>query len=304
MQRINILVTGSNGLIGQKIIGALKEGGGFDWTATSRGGNRNKALDDHRYISCDLKDHEALTAVFESVRPHAVIHTAAMANADACELAPGESHVTNVQAVQRLIALCTEHRAQLIHLSTDFVFSGKGGPYEEGEVPHPVNTYGAHKLEAERLIQESAIDWAIVRTILVYGVLPNLSRSNIVLWAKQALESGQQISVVDDQWRMPTLAEDLAKGCLAIAAKKAKGIYHISGYEEYSIYELVEAVADFWHLDKSLIGKVHSASLKQPAQRPQRTGFVLDKAKHVLDFVPHSFEEGLLLVDQQLKALR
>src|SRR5690606_6363003 len=113
--------------------------------------------------------------------------------------------------------------------------------------------------------------------------------SNIVLWAKDALEKGKPLNVVNDQWRMPTLAEDLAEACVLVATTGAEGIFHISGKDLFAIHELVAAVADFWKLDKSLIQQVSSATLRQAAPRPARTGFVLDKARHVLGYNPHSF---------------
>jgi dTDP-4-dehydrorhamnose reductase len=136
---------------------------------------------------------------------------------------------------------------------------------------------------------------------LVFGVVDNMSRSNVVLWAKSALEKGAPIKVVDDQFRMPTLAEDLADGCLLAAAQKAQGIFNISGPDYMSILELVNRVADFFHLDKSIVQRSDSSSLNQPAKRPPRTGFDLSKSRRVLGYNPHSFEEGLAILQQQLQ---
>jgi dTDP-4-dehydrorhamnose reductase len=128
-----------------------------------------------------------------------------------------------------------------------------------------------------------------------------MSRSNVVLWAKSALEKGDKINVVDDQFRSPTLAEDLAMGCFLIAEKEATGIYNLSGKDTMSILELVQTVADFYGLDKSLINPIKSNTLNQPAKRPPITGFILDKAKNELGYNPHSFLEGLQILDSQLK---
>ncbi len=128
-----------------------------------------------------------------------------------------------------------------------------------------------------------------------------MSRSNIVLWAKDALGKGQKINVIDDQFRSPTLSEDLADGCIAIADKGATGIFHLSGPDTMSILELVYKVADFWKLDKSVITIMKSETLNQAAKRPPRTGFIIDKARKVLGYNPHSFEEGLKILDTQLR---
>jgi dTDP-4-dehydrorhamnose reductase len=128
-----------------------------------------------------------------------------------------------------------------------------------------------------------------------------MSRSNIVLWAKSALEKGDNIKVVNDQYRMPTLAEDLAKACILAIDKRAKGVYHISGKDYMSVIEMVKRIAKFYNLDESLIQETDSSTLNQAAKRPARTGFVLDKAIKELGYAPHSFEEGLAVVAKQLQ---
>jgi dTDP-4-dehydrorhamnose reductase len=191
-----------------------------------------------------------------------------------------------------------------VHLSTDFIFDGLAGPYKEDDLPCPVSFYGESKLAAELLLKESEIDWTILRTIIVYGVVNDMSRSNIVLWAKGALEKGNPINIVNDQWRMPTLAEDLAEICLLAVSKRAKGVYNASGKDMMSIIELVEQVADFYGLDKSLINPISSASLNQAAKRPVKTGFILDKSIKELGYAPHSFIEGMKIMEAQVKQLQ
>lgn len=296
----SILVTGSNGLLGQKITDLALQNDQIDLTATSRGENRHPVKEGYRYVNLDILDHQRLREVVTAQQPQVIINTAAMTNVDACEQDPAGCHRLNVETVQTLVTLCEELDIHLIHLSTDFIFDGKAGPYGEEAAPNPLSLYGRSKLDAERLIQQSSCKWTILRTILVYGVVADMSRSNIVLWAKGALEKGQPLNVVNDQWRMPTLAEDLARACLLAATGSVEGIFHISGEDFFAIHELVAAVADFWQLDKSLIKQVSSATLSQAAPRPARTGFILDKARTLLGYKPHSFREGLAWVDRQL----
>ena len=95
--------------------------------------------------------------------------------------------------------------AYLLHLSTDFIFDGAAGPYDEQAEPNPLSFYGHSKLDAEFIVrQEPGLSWGIARTILVYGLAQDMSRSNIILWVKSSLEQGKKIQVVDDQWRTPT----------------------------------------------------------------------------------------------------
>ena len=223
-----------------------------------------------------------------------------MTNVDSCETDKEACNQLNVDAVAYLIAAANTVGAHLIHLSTDFIFDGKKGPYKEDDEANPLSYYGNSKLLAENMVREYCIKWSIARTVLVYGVVNDMSRSNIVLWAKGALEKGQPINVVDDQFRTPTLAEDLAKGCQLIEHKQAEGIYNISGKDQMSILELVQRVANYFDLDASILRVVSSESLNQPAKRPPLTGFDLTKSRKVLGYEPHSFEQGIGVLMEQL----
>jgi len=295
-----ILTTGSNGLLGQKITEKVLNEGRVNLIATSKGVNRYPVKNGYVYEEMDILDAEQVRGVIEKYKPDALIHTAAMTNVDTCEMNKQHCLQLNVNAVRTLLAICEEKNIRLIHLSTDFVFDGQDGPYGEDDAVNPVSYYGKSKVLAEELIKNSKANYAILRTILVYGISNDMSRSNIVLWAKGALEKASPINVVNDQWRMPTLAEDLAEVCLLAVEKDARGIYHISGKDYMSIADLVRKVAEYWKLDDSFINEVSSASLNQPAKRPVKTGFVLDKAIKDLGYNPHSFEEGLLVLDQQM----
>jgi dTDP-4-dehydrorhamnose reductase len=222
---------------------------------------------------------------------------------DACESEREACDKLNVDAVKYLVSECNAIGAHFIHLSTDFIFDGTHGPVMETEKPNPLSYYGRSKQIAEMIVMENSASWAIARTVLVYGIVQDMSRSNIVLWAKSNLEQGKSLNVVGDQFRTPTLAEDLAQGCALIAEKKAIGIYNISGKDYMSVFDLVYRVADFWKLDKSLLNISSSEGIKQPAKRPPITGFILDKAIKELNYQPHSFEDGLKLMDEQLKTV-
>tara|TARA_R110001592_G_scaffold58067_6_gene176309 strand:+ start:3726 stop:4628 length:903 start_codon:yes stop_codon:yes gene_type:complete len=299
---MKILITGSNGLLGQKLVKLLANKEGIELLATSKGNNRISNQSGYIYKSLDITNQLEVEAIFDEFKPDTVINTAAMTNVDACESDKELCWDLNVNAVKYMIAASKKHNTHLIHLSTDFVFDGEAGPYKETDEPSPLSYYGKSKYEAEKLLQASNIKWAIARTIIVYGVAENMSRSNIVLWAKEALEKGNPLTIVDDQFRSPTLAEDLAMGCWLIAEKQAEGIYHLSGKDVMSIIDLVYAVADFYGLDKSIISPIKSSSLNQVAKRPPKTGFILDKAYNDLGYSPCSFEEGLAILDKQLKA--
>lgn len=300
---MKLLLTGSNGLLGQKIIDILIQKPEIYLIATAKGASRHPLSNKFIYEESDLTDFVRMEEIFNTHKPEVVIHGGAMTQVDICEDEREMCDRVNVEAVREIVRLCEIHGSHLIHISTDFIFDGsrEDGYYNEEDTPDPVNYYGLSKLKAEEVIRNSQCNWAILRTILLYGVVYGLSRSNIVLWIKGSLEQGKKITVVNDQSRCPTLAEDLAEACVSAAMKKAKGVFHICGPEKLNILELAFRVADFWQLDKSLIGETDSVSLKQRAKRPPQTAFHLGKARKELDYQPHSLEEGLAILDRQLK---
>ena len=297
-----VLITGSNGLLGQKLIYQLIGYPDFMVFATSRGENRTLIKKRYEYIPLDITDEKEIQETFDYVQPDIVINAAAMTNVDACEDDKEGCWKLNVDAVQYLVNACEKYSAHLIHVSTDFIFDGVSGPYSEESEPNPLSYYGESKLAAEKIVKNSSCKWSIARTVLVYGVVDNMSRSNIVLWAKGALEAGKELTVVDDQYRTPTLAEDLAHGCILIAKSGSQGIYNITGDEYMCIIDLVKKVARYYQLDESLVKPISSSSLNQKAARPPKTHLLLDKAKKDLDYKPSSFEEGLSILDIQIYA--
>lgn len=296
-----ILITGSNGLLGQKLVYALRERNDVKVIATSSGVNRLRIKDGYGYDRLDITDREKVFEVFEKHKPDCVVNTAAMTNVDACEAEREKCFAVNVTGVKNIVDAASKHNIHVIHLSTDFVFDGDNGPYKEDDAVNPLSYYAWSKVEGENILQQSLLPWTIIRTIIIYGVTDDRQRSNIVLWTKNSLEAKQTINVIVDQFRSPTLAEDLAEACIAAAIKIATGIYHVSGKEIMSIFEIVTLVADYFQLDQSYIQPVTTEQLNQPAKRPPRTGFVLDKAMHDLGYKPHSFVEGLQIVEKQLQ---
>ena len=293
-----ILITGSNGLLGQKLVHLLKEK--YNVIATSLGSCLISNKSGFIYQSLDITNEHDIKKTFHMYRPKYVINTAAMTNVDACEDFKDLCDDINVKAVEHISKECEKYNSHLIHISTDFIFDGKNGPYDENDDANPLSYYGLSKWKSEQVLLKSNCKWAILRTIILYGTAENLERNNIVLWARKALKDGQELNIIDDQFRSPTLAEDLAKACYLVIEKEAIGVYNTSGKDIMSIYEMVKRMADFYQCDKSKINRISSATLNQKAKRPPKTGFILDKSIKELGYKPHSFEEGLNLLEKQL----
>lgn len=295
---MKILFTGSNGLLGQKIAAATTQYPEHSFLATARGANRVKNLGLASYASMDITDEKQTSEVIHAFRPDVIIHGAAMTHVDQCEEHKEQAYLLNVVGTKNIAKSAEVIGAHVVHISTDFIFDGKDGPYKEEAEANPLSYYGETKLEAEHIIAQLPY-WSILRTVLVIGMAEDLSRSNIVLWAKGALEKGSPINVVDDQFRTPTLAEDLAQGALLAATQRAEGVYNISGPDFMSIYQLVEFVAEHFGLSMETVTKVSSTTLNQPAKRPPVTGFDITKAREELGYKPHSFKEALKVIADQ-----
>lgn len=292
---MKVLVTGANGFLGQHLIRQLVDEGKFIIHACGKGasrlsyGERNSVY----YHSFDLTDYKKAQLLVEKVSPHIIIHTAAISQPNDCANDKTTCWQTNVGATRTLLRAAQKAKSYFIYLSTDFVFDGAEGPYDETATPNPINDYGESKLLAEEMVAMCPLHWAIIRTVLVYGGKVPGGRGNFIQWVKDKLTSGEPIKVVDDQYRTPTYVEDLAKGILLVLMKHAKGIFHISGKEMCTPYQLAVMVANTLQLDASLIEKVTADTFKEPAKRPPKTGFIITKAVKELGYVPMKLEDGL-----------
>lgn len=290
---MNILITGANGFLGHYLCGQLLNGG-YEVVATGRGICRLPYTTNRSFVyaEMDLTDQEAVKNIFRKHRPAIIVHAGAISKPDECELDRSTAYKINTEATAALLSEAYEYKSSFIYMSTDFVFDGEQGMYTEENIARPVNFYGQTKLDAEKIVKQYQYSWSIVRTVLVYGK-PMAGRSNILTIVKEKLERGEEYKVVDDQVRTPTYVEDLAAAIVSIVKNKASGVFHISGEDVLTPYEMACKAADYLHLNKELIKRVTANTFSQPAKRPLRTGFIIDKARRELNFSPISFSEGL-----------
>lgn len=299
---MKILITGSNGLVGQKISEVLVNTP-HEVLCTSK--SFNETIDNkHKFTLLDITSYNDIIAVFNQFEPDWIINCAGITQVDQCEQDNNLAWRVNVEGTENLARACQSSGCKLLHLSTDFVFDGLRGMYTEEDEPNPVSYYGFTKLEGEKRIQEILQHFLIVRTVLVYGITKSAMRSNLVTWVKSSLEKGQAIRVVNDQFRTPTLSEDLAHACITLIEQNQNGTFHISGSDYLSVFDMAIKTAEFFKLDTSLISPISSLELNQPGKRPPKTGFVLDKAYQAIAYTPTTIEGGLLLVQNQMEKLK
>ena len=292
-----LLLTGANGLLGQAVLRAETEAP-THWTLIASGKGPPRALS-HTvpYVSVDATDATAFGNAISTLSPAYVLHAAAMTQVDDCEKKKEEAYTCNLLPLETLLS-AVDTDCFVLLLSTDFVFDGTKNPYDESERPAPCNYYGHTKLLAEQLLQASAQPWAVVRTSMVYGMGESLNRVPLLGRVRRALKQGQKLQMVNDQWRRPTFVDDLAAACLCILQKKQPGIFHITGEEELTPYEMTRRAASYWGYDKTLIQLTDTATLAQLAPRPRRTLLDIEKAKLLLNYTPSRFLQGLRILDK------
>lgn len=291
----SILITGSNGLVGRELIRAFAK---TDFTVYATSSSPDKINQPGvSFHQLDIRDNEGVFNLIQTLNPSVVIHSAAISAPDVCEVDKPLCNAVNIDGTQNIANACKAVNARMLFLSTDFVFDGENGPYAEDAIPNPISYYGWSKLEGEKITQQLP-HWAIVRTVLVYGDTVGLNRANFVTWVKSSLEKGEKIRVVNDQFRTPTYAPDLAFGIVGatkyLLDNNTNQIWHLSGpLPLISVYDMALQIASFYKLDASLIEPVASAGLQQPAKRPPTTGFSIAKAQKAFNYSPVQFINGL-----------
>lgn len=290
-----ILLTGANGFLGHHLAARLLKCG-FVLIATGRGPCRLPFSGSPGFIyeEMDFTDPQQVQEVFTRQSPGYIIHAGAMTSPDACEQQREKAWQVNWEGTCNLLQAAERTGVPFCFLSTDFVFSGTTGMYREDEATAPVNYYGYTKAEAEKKVQAANLPWSIVRTVLVYGA-PLQGRGNLLSLVKNQLEKGESLRVVDDQFRTPTFIGDLVNGICLLLEKKQTGIWHFSGEEMMTPYEMSVRTASYLGLSSGLLERVTAAEFPEPAKRPVRTGLSVEKAKKELGYSATGFSEGLRL---------
>ncbi len=295
-----ILITGSNGLLGQKITGIFSRSKEYEILNTSI---EEKSflpnIDTFHYRQLDITKRSSIIKLIDDFLPDVIINTAAVTNVDLCETERALAWRINVTGVENLIYAAKMVGAKIIHFSTDYVFDGINGPYDETDRPNPLSYYGRTKLASENLLFTSGLEYTIVRTMVLYGVA-NQVKNNFALWLVNNLSSGKQVRVVDDQICNPTLVDDLAYAILKIVEFNHDGLYHIAGNDLVSRYDFAVQLAKKFNFNKKLIVPIKTSLLKQPAPRPMKSGFIILKAETELSIKMSDIEQGLTVFRNQL----
>ena len=299
METERILVVGSNGLLGQKVAEQLVRGSAARITLASVEDTPVRELLSTEYVRLDITVRKDVREAVGTLNPSVIINCAAMTNVDACETERDMAWKINVGGVEHLVEAARAKGAMIVHVSSDYVFDGKSGPYTEDDRPEPLSYYGKSKLASENVVRTSGLPHFIARTMVLYGIAPGV-KANFALWLIKSLEAGQTVRIVDDQIGNPTLVDDLAFGLLRAVELGKNGVYNIAGRDIVTRFEFAVRLAKFFGLDPKLIHPIKTAQLRQPAARPLRSGLITLKAEVDLGFKPSTIEEGLATLKSQL----
>lgn len=259
---MRILVTGGKGQLGCQIKSV------FERKATDIGAI-DKRLEDieYRFIDYDELDITKYDEVLTFVgyyKPNVIINCAAYTNVDGCERDIDTAFQVNAIGPRNLAAAAEKLGIKLLHVSTDYVFSGEGNiPFKEFDIPHPSSVYGKTKLLGEQYVRENCRRYFIVRTAWLYG---EWGKNFVYTIMKNGREKGQ-LDVVDDQRGNPTYAEDLVHHILKIILTDEYGIYHCTGSGECSWYDFACKIIEYAGIDCK-VNPTTSDKINRAAKRP------------------------------------
>jgi dTDP-4-dehydrorhamnose reductase len=286
---MRITVTGANGLVGSRLCRWLVVEG-HTVTAVARGDRRVHG--DFEYVSCDLGDHGSTSRALAASRPEVIIHTASMTEVDACERTPDLAYASNVTSAANVARQARALDAHLVHVSTDYVFDGQDGPYDETAQPNPQGIYARTKWLGEEAVKLLAPHWAIARTAVVYGYPPS-QRPNFGSWMLETLRAGQPVRLFVDQYVSPSLALNVAEQLAELAERRLEGIWNIAGAEVVNRMQFGETLCDVFGFDTRLLRPIRLADAGMASPRPPRCGLAVRKAHGALKTRPLGLRASL-----------
>jgi len=280
-----LLVTGASGLLGNKIVELATE----DYEVIPM--HNTKPLHPNS-LRLDITNQNQVLSLFTKLKPDKLIHTASETNVDKCETQKEHAWKTNVEGTRNIAIASSKAGAKLVYISTDYVFDGKKGNYQERDKPNPMNYYGVTKFEGEKQVTSHCQNYAIFRTSVLYGWHP--WKQNFATWVINSLKQEEEITVVEDHYNTPTLAGSLAEITIEAVQKDLQGLYHASGSERISRYEFARQIAKTFRLDSSLIRPIKMSQLTAwIAKRPKDSSLNIDKIQKRLKAKPLNITEGL-----------
>ncbi len=252
---MRILIIGASGFIGHYLLRRLRHKSDHEVTKTYN--SRAPEDIDQSWHRLEITDYQRLDQVFLQARPDVVVLLAAIADVGTAERDPARATEVNVDGAAQVARLCTRYHARLVFLSSEYVFSGDRGNYQEDDAPKPNTHYGRTKWQAELAVAREASQWSIVRTSVVYG-WPLFGRRNLAAMIIDRLKNNETYIGDTNTYRTPIYVEHLTEGIMRLVADYHPGICHLAGADWMNMYQFACAVAEVFELDSSLVTPVQA----------------------------------------------
>jgi len=291
-----LMIIGGSGLLGGHLIQFSKNE--FNVVATYN--NHPFKIKDCKSVHMDITDMNKTENTILKERPDLVILTAAQRNVDYCERNQKEVKKINIEGVKNVALASNKVQAKLVYLSTDLVFDGEKGHYDEKDTTNPVNYYGKTKLDGERKVQNTSHNYAIARVSVLYDWNLFDHTTNFVTWVYEGLKKGKQIQLFSDQYRNATYIKNACEALLSIYKKNEKGIFHVAGANCENRFYIGKKVAEIFGFDENLIIPCMSDEGNWLAKRPKKCCLNVKKMEKRLNVRPMSIEEGIKAMKEHI----
>lgn len=280
-----ILVTGATGQLGSELMKLFREAP-FEVHGTY---NETEPDSEENYHKMDLTLEDEISQTIRKLQPDVIVHCGAMTDVDACEENPELAEAINQRATEIIVDIAKETNCRLYYVSTDFVFDGERGNYYEDSVENPIQTYGKTKLNGERAVVGMKENlFCIIRTSVVFGS----QEGNFVSWIIESLESGESISIIQNQWVTPTYSVDLAEKILQLILENRFGVWNISCSDKLSRLEMAYIISNTFDMGPERIKAIKMDELKWAARRPVDSTLNTSKIGRISR--TYTFEECLI----------
>jgi dTDP-4-dehydrorhamnose reductase len=290
---LKLLITGASGLLGSRLCELAIRKNHEVYSAYSQ----HKPLIG-KPIQLDVSNKNDVETTFNLIKPEAVVHSAALTDVDKCELKKEMAWKINVEGTKNIAESSGKNQIFLVYVSTDYVFDGEKGMYEETDEPAPINYYGLTKLKGEEAVQ--ALDnYSIARGSVIYGSTPAIGKTNFALWLLEKLKREETVNIAIDQWNSPTLNANMAAMILETLERRLNGIFHLAGATRLSRYEFAKHLAQTFNLDRDYIKPVQSNHFKWVANRPKDSSLNVNMAKRTLAIKPLEIQEALQIMKKE-----
>lgn len=286
-----LIITGASGFLGYHLLRAASA----EWEVYGLYNNKPFKYESATALQCDITNYIQLGNYFEDIEPDAVIHAAAMADANFCQNNKESSYTANVDASKNIAGLCSDYNIPLTFTSTDLVFDGKQGMYKEEDAKNPLNVYGEHKAIAEDEVLHIYPSATIARLPMMFGYA-DASEANYLQKFIAQIKRGETVSLFNDEYRSVGGARSIAKGIIQLLGKH-NGILHIAGKERLSRYNFGMKAVKAFGLNEAYINSCSQKDVQMAAPRPADVSLNIDNAL-ALGYNPLSLDEELVLVAQ------